>query len=132
MSGHLRAKQIALFAGGELPWLDHFRAGRHLRSCESCADELRAFEEARETFRSDVEELPADLNWDRLAAEIKANIHLGLEAGEIAAGRMAVAARTNEEENESYGSFFKPMAALASVAVFLYGATWMLSTRPKG
>lgn len=130
MSRHLPIHVISLYSGGDLPWWNRFTAGRHIRSCEACSAELRAFAEARGDLREQSEGLPADVNWNRLAAEMKANIHLGLEAGEIAAGRMSMAECQDEyAEEPAYRAFFKPMAALASVAVFLYGATWMLSKR---
>ena len=47
-----------------------------------CCTEIEAFEHVGRALRSNVEELPAGLNWNRLAAEMTANIHLGLEAGE--------------------------------------------------
>jgi len=132
MSRHLPIHQLALYSGGELSWWSRWAAGRHIRSCEACSGELRAFSEARQDLRQRAEGLPEGLNWNRLAAEMKANIHLGLEAGEIAAGRMSVAERSDDFADEpAYRAFFKPMAALASVAVFLYGATWVLSNGPK-
>ena len=57
-------------------------SGLHVKSCSVCATEIEAFEHVGRALRSDVDELPAGLNWDRLAAEMTANIHLGLEAGE--------------------------------------------------
>jgi hypothetical protein len=129
MSRHPSMRRLALLAGGELSWWERFQANRHVHSCGRCSAELAAFAESRERLRAGAEELPADLNWDRLAAEMKANIHLGLEAGEIAAGRMPAARMAGEDPAESFGSFFKPMAALASAAVFLYGAAWVLSGR---
>jgi hypothetical protein len=130
MSRHPSTRRLALLAGGELSWWERFQANRHVRSCGRCSAELAAFAESRAWLRTGAGELPAELNWNRLAAEMKANIHLGLEAGEIAAGRMPAARVAEDEEPAgSFGSFFKPVAALASAAVFLYGATWMLSGR---
>jgi hypothetical protein len=71
---------LALQAGGELGWFARWRMGRHLSQCERCRDEVDAFAATREIF-SDLAEIP-EVPWNRLAAEMRANIRLGLEAGE--------------------------------------------------
>lgn len=129
--GHPSARKLALLAGGELNWWERFRLNRHAASCRECRVELESLRETRLALTDLAQEMPTGLNWDRMAAEMKANIRLGLEAGEIVAPAHPVrASRFDEDlEPEGYGSFFKPVAALASVAVVLYGATWVLSTR---
>jgi len=82
---HPSEATLALFAGGELNLLARWRTERHLARCERCRNEVDEFT----ALRSDIvelDELPA-LPWTRLASEMKANIRLGLEAGECVATR---------------------------------------------
>lgn len=130
--GHPSTRKLALLAGGELGWWQKLRTGHHVGSCRECRAELESLRDTRMEVAGLAEELPPEVNWNRLAAEMKANIRLGIEVGQIVAPADTARARTaveEEEEIEGYGSFFKPLVALASIAVFLYGATWVLSTR---
>jgi hypothetical protein len=131
--GHPSTRKLALLAGGELGWWLKLRVGHHVTACRECRAELESLRDSRREVAVLAQEMPPEVNWDHLAAEMKANIRLGIEAGQIVAPAAAVRGRIREDEDEfeSYGSFFKPVVALASVAVFLYGATWMLSTRGK-
>jgi len=71
---------LALFAGGDLGWFARWRTERHVAQCEGCRDEIAAFEGIREVLPG-LSEIP-EVQWNRLAAEMKANIRLGLAAGE--------------------------------------------------
>jgi len=79
MTSHPSETELALLAGGDCPPVSRFLLNRHVRQCSACSETVAEFA----SLRSDIaaEEIP-DLNWDRLAAEMTANIHLGLEAGE--------------------------------------------------
>jgi hypothetical protein len=77
---HPSQATLALQAGGDLRFFARWRTERHLRSCPRCREEVEAFETARQVSR-DLTEIP-ELPWNRLAAEMKANIRLGLAAGE--------------------------------------------------
>ena len=80
MMHHPTETDLALYAGNDLSRLARFRVDWHLRTCGKCQQEVTEFSSLRaETVRSACE---PDVNWDRLAAEMKANIRLGLEAGE--------------------------------------------------
>ncbi len=72
---------LALHAGGDLGWFARWRVERHLGQCDRCRDEVDAFVATREII-TDLAEIP-EVPWNRLAAEMRANIRLGLEAGEI-------------------------------------------------
>ena len=81
MNTHPRETELALFASGDCGVFSQFRLGRHVRRCAECEQKVEEFE----SFRADVaadDFLPPGLDWNRLAAEMRANIHLGLEAGE--------------------------------------------------
>jgi len=77
---HPNQETLALHAGGDLGPLARWWTARHLTRCESCREEVAAFEEVRLSLPG-LAEVP-DLQWNRLAAEIKANVRLGLSAGE--------------------------------------------------
>jgi hypothetical protein len=69
---------LAVLAGGEAGRVHRFFLERHLRNCENCQDKVAAFHDLRGQLAE--VELP-DVNWNFLAAEMRANIRLGLEAG---------------------------------------------------
>jgi len=77
---HPSQATLALQAGGDLGFLARWRTERHVRRCERCREEVEAFATTRR-IAPDLAEIP-ELPWNRLAAEMKANIHLGLSAGE--------------------------------------------------
>ena len=70
---------LALFAGGESGRLMRFFVNRHVRECPECMDQVNRFELLRLELR---EFEPPPHDWNRLAVEMRANIHVGLEAGE--------------------------------------------------
>ena len=71
---------LALYAGQDLGWFTRVRTRRHLAGCGECRDAVLAFASARDNLVA-LCELPA-LSWSRMAIEMKANIRLGLAAGE--------------------------------------------------
>jgi hypothetical protein len=76
---HPSEATLALHAGDDLGVLARWRTQRHLARCERCRGEAAAFRALRE-IAPDLRETP-EIAWNRLAAEMKANIRLGLEAG---------------------------------------------------
>ena len=107
---HPGEETLALFAGQDLDLFARWRTRRHLDRCERCRAEVAEFSALRHGV-SDLSELPG-VSWNRLAAEMKANIHLGLAAGECVRdtrpGRLSVAF-----------SGMRGAIACASVAVLL-------------
>jgi|HubBroStandDraft_1064217.scaffolds.fasta_scaffold02573_2 hypothetical protein len=77
---HPNQSILALYAGRDLGWFTRRRTERHLDRCRECRGEVQAFVAARENLAA-LDELPA-ISWNRLAIEMKANIRLGLAAGE--------------------------------------------------
>jgi len=77
---HPNQATLALQAGGDLGFFARWRTERHLSKCDRCRDEVDAFAAAREVT-PELAEIP-EIPWNRLAAEMRANIRLGLEAGE--------------------------------------------------
>jgi hypothetical protein len=107
---------LALLAGGEAGRMRRLSTERHVRACAECEQKLAQFQ----ALRAEVANFePADLNWNdlnwnALATEMRANIHLGLEAGECV--RDARAARS-----------WNPRLTLAFASLLLIvGASFLL------
>jgi ferric-dicitrate binding protein FerR (iron transport regulator) len=112
---HPAASQIALYAGGDMNVLERWRMRRHVAQCDFCRREIEAFRSAAGQVRGANVDLPASVNWDRLAAEMSANIHLGLEAGEC------VATPVRRPERISW----KAAAVVAGMTVMLATGWWL-------
>jgi hypothetical protein len=69
---------LALLAGGEAGTFHRFRLDRHVRNCEDCQEKIAEFQALRKHLADT--EFP-EVNWSSLAAEMRANIYVGLEAG---------------------------------------------------
>jgi hypothetical protein len=112
---HPADSQIALYAGGDINLLERWRIGRHVAQCDYCRREVESFRVAAEQVRSASGDIPSDLNWDRLAAEMSANIHLGLEAGEC------VASTPRRSELITW----KAAAVMAGMTIVLAAGWWL-------
>jgi hypothetical protein len=77
---HPSQEILALHAGGDLGWMARWKTARHLAGCGPCAAEVAAFARLRERL-PELKQIP-EVPWNRLAAEMRANIRLGLAAGE--------------------------------------------------
>ena len=77
---HPNQATLALHAGGDPGPFRRWLTARHLAHCTACREEVAGYNEMRELL-PELAELP-EISWNRMAAEIKANIRLGLEAGE--------------------------------------------------
>src|SRR5471030_437473 len=77
---HPNQATLALHAGGDLRLWARWNTERHLSNCDLCRDEVAAFAGVREIL-PELAEIP-EVPWNRLAAEMRANIRLGLAAGE--------------------------------------------------
>jgi hypothetical protein len=114
---HATPEQLALLASNDLGWMERVRLNGHVGSCETCRRELAAFESTRVRAREQAGE-PRD--WDRLAAEMRANIRLGFEAGECVAephpARLAAA---------SASGYFRPAFAVAAAVALIAGGSWI-------
>ncbi len=77
---HPNQAALALQAGGDLGAFGRWRMERHLTRCARCREEVSAFQSVRESM-ADLSQLP-ELPWSSMAAEMSANIRLGLSAGE--------------------------------------------------
>jgi hypothetical protein len=117
---HPSEATLALQAGGDLRFFARWRTERHLRRCPRCREEVEAFETARQVA-GDLGEIP-DVHWNRLAAEMKANIRLGLAAGECV--------RPGERPLRETPLFTGIRAAVAMASVAALLVTGMVLERP--
>jgi hypothetical protein len=116
---HPNQATLALHAGGDLGWLARRRTERHLAECAQCREEVAAFAGMREIL-PELSEIP-EVPWSRLAAEMKANIRLGLAAGEcVRPGEVPL--------KKSLFSGVRTAVAVASVAALL--VTGVMLERP--
>jgi len=83
---HPSEAALALHAGGDLGPIAQWRCRRHLERCQACREEVAAYQGVRRMVAASQPEPEFGLSWDRLAADMQANIRRGLEAGETAAG----------------------------------------------
>lgn len=117
---HPHQATLALHAGGDLGWWSRWSTDRHVAECDQCRNDVAGYRSAREVAR-DLNDIP-EIQWNRLAAEMKANIRLGLAAGECV---------RSEEAPQIMEPFFRrvrPMVALASVLALL--VTGIMLERP--
>lgn len=128
---HPSIDKLALYAGGELPWLTRWSLYRHIGACEQCQAEIAAFRDSSAAARQEFEEedLPAGIQWDRLSAEMRANIHLGLEASE-AISAYAPPADSRLAVGPPQGMSWR-MAALATGFVILLSIGYWLNASKK-
>lgn len=109
---HASDADLALYAGGDLGWFAKRRIERHISACGQCQTAAVGFS----ATRSEIAELqdPAALPWNRLAAEMKANIRLGLEAGECVSVKSV-----------SRGLGPRSAVAFASLALLIGAGFWL-------
>jgi len=117
---HPEWQSLALYAGGDLGWLAALRVRRHVQACEACRAEVEGQRAALDGLQRGAMTLPEGLDWEPLAAEMKANIHLGLQMGEIA---RSVPRRRLDPTGESL--VWRAAAVCASLAVIL-ASGWYL------
>jgi hypothetical protein len=119
MNGHPSEADLALLDGGDCGWLERLRLNNHVSHCGDCQDTMASFADIRSSLREMA--LPAvvvdEANWDRLAGDMRANIRLGLAAGEC------VAAVSVESEQRPW---FPRFAYGAAGAIVVLGAGMFL------
>jgi hypothetical protein len=119
---HPLETDLALFAGRDVSWWSRFRISRHLSGCTECGRLVEGFRRGRQSVRNLANDLPEGLKWDRLAVEMKANIRLGLAAGEC------VGPWRSKPVPVSIG--WKPAAAFACAAMLITAGGWWLNVPP--
>lgn len=116
---HPHCTDLALYAGGDLPLWRRLSIAWHLKRCPACSEEVDRYGEQRRLTAELSASLPDDLNWDALAAEMKANIQLGLAAGECVSERAAAPHRLG----------WRAAAAIACATVIIVSGWWLYFPR---
>jgi hypothetical protein len=117
---HPNQAALALQAGGDLAFFARWRMERHLARCQRCREEVAAFSDLREILPELAE--PPDLPWNQLAAEMRANIRLGLAAGECV--------RPGERPLREHPLFTGVRAAVAMASMAALVVTGLMLERP--
>lgn len=117
---HPNQATLALHAGGDLGVFSRWRMSRHLTRCEECREEVAAYEAMREIL-PELAEIP-EVPWNRLAADMKANIRLGLAAGECV--------RSGDLPLRQTPLFTGARAAIAVASVLVLLATGLVLEHP--
>ena len=119
MKLHPAEYALALHASGDLaPW-QSIRLRTHLSHCEACRNIVAAYR-ADKVWIEKADQIPEGVNWDRLAAEMTANIRVGL-----AVNRMRRPSRRKPLLGALARWQWKPVAAVAGLMVLLSGAWWL-------
>jgi hypothetical protein len=113
---HLDDIDLALLAGGDAGRVRRYSLERHVRMCTDCRERVDGFRSLRGALAN--AEMP-DLNWGSLAAEMRANIRVGLEAGECV--RETRGFRHRVFEDWSFG-----LAAAFACVMLLVGASFFM------
>jgi len=116
MSRHVMETDLALYAAGDLPFWRSALVRVHVRKCDECRGLVQALRRDREELKRSADDMPANLDWDQLAAEMAANIRVGLAAGECV---------TPRERKSAAAISWRPAAIAAGVVVLLAGAWWL-------
>jgi hypothetical protein len=117
---HPNQATLALHAGGDLGFFARWRVNRHVARCEECREEVGAYETMREIL-PELSEIP-EIPWNRLAADMKANIRLGLAAGECV--------RADDLPLRESPLFTNARAAVALASVLVLLVTGLVLERP--
>jgi anti-sigma factor RsiW len=127
MKPHVIDTDLALYSSGDLPVWRRAQVWLHVSACERCRLRIEAFRADRSRRRANADQLPEGLDWDRMAAEMTANIHLGLAAGECVSPRTRRGSQTEWKKTLPGGWRFswRPVALVAGVAVVVSAAWWL-------
>jgi hypothetical protein len=107
--------ELALFAGGDLGFVNRWRVRKHVRHCDGCRSEVEALRDGAEQLREVADEMPDGLNWTRMSQEMTGNIRVGLAAGECVGPEP-------RERSKSLG--WHAAAVMAVAFVIGIGAMW--------
>jgi anti-sigma factor RsiW len=122
---HPAETDLALLAGGECGLFTRLRLNRHVARCGDCRDTVASFSELRSETRLAGEDILPDVDWQRLASEMRANVRLGLAAGECVREVPGSERRWHWKPRLSSGLASKLAFGMAGV-VLLVGAGFFL------
>jgi len=117
MKRHIAEADLALYVSGDLRLFRRAAVCFHIGRCKRCSRLTEAYRADRGRVKEVVAEMPAGVDWDRLAAEMTANIRVGLAAGECVA---------RPRQRKPLTVSWRP-AAIAAGAVALLSIAWLLN-----
>jgi hypothetical protein len=117
---HPAESVLALYAGGELRWPSRWQVRRHVARCMACRGDLEGFRAIRDGLLAAAPEAPAEVNWPRLAADMRANIRVGIAAAECVTG----------PPTASPAPTWRTAAALATITVLIFAGVWLQRANP--
>jgi hypothetical protein len=115
---HPSEAQLALYSGGDVSGLSRFKMAAHMFACAECRNEIRSFEAAIASYKNTADEVLLPGQWDRISAEIGANIRLGLEAAECV-GDVPVSRPERERLSWHWATVMAGMLCVLSLAWWL-------------
>jgi len=116
---HVSESDLALYASNDLSGWPRWTTALHLRRCVECREMVEVYRSLRTDVRGGTPPSLAGLDWKQLSAEMTANIHVGLAAGEC------VTPPGNRLEKRSLMWAWRPAAVLAGLAVVVASAWWL-------
>ena len=122
MTRHTADTDLALYSAGDLALWLRPQVWLHVRTCASCRSKVESFRADRAQRLAKAGQLPEGLDWDRMAEEMTANIHLGLAAGECVAPRSR---RSQWKQSGQWGVPWRPAAVAAGLVVVITAAWWL-------
>lgn len=120
---HPSSESLALLAGEDLSMMEAIPVRWHLRGCSICRGELEAASRSILVMRAAVMELPQGLDWNSLAAEMRGNINVGLEASQA----ISSFSKSDSRTDRSIFDWRPAVAVFAIVVVTVMG--WFLNTQ---
>jgi anti-sigma factor RsiW len=120
MSQHIVETDLALYVSGDLSLFRRAAVRFHAGRCERCRHLVEAYRADRVRIKNIATEMPEGVDWDRLSAEMTANIRVGLAAGEC------VARPRQRKPAVKLTVSWRP-AAIAAGAVALLSVAWVLN-----
>ena len=115
-SAHIPDTDLALYATGDIALWRQPVLHLHIARCESCRARVDDYQADQHFVRRTAAELPQGLPWERMAAEMTANIRVGLEAGECVARR---------REKRALSNGWRAAIAMAGFSALLMSAWWL-------
>ena len=122
---HPSIENLALHSGGELPWWPRMTVRRHVNGCAQCQAEVALFGETAAAVRAETGEMPAGVQWDRLAGEMRANVRVGIAASDAISSYGAV-----NDAGPAQGMSWR-MAVLTAGFVFMLSVGYWLNASKR-
>ena len=112
---HVSESDLALYVSGDLRLMRRIFVRFHVSGCERCRHRIAIYKADRDAILEIARETPQGLDWDRLSAEMTANIRVGLAAGECVAPK----------RHKVVTLGWRPAALMAGLSCVLALAWWL-------